>query len=121
MKIKEITYPTDLSEINDIFNDNIDVFVETDDGMIFTMTVSTPLYYLERMEKEELGYIPACPPDVIVKELTHETIFKAIESYCRSDGYWMKAYFWLGTWESMENIKKLDNELDQYTRLDEID
>ena len=32
MKIKTIEYPTSLEKITDPFNDNIDVFVETEDG-----------------------------------------------------------------------------------------
>ena len=52
MKIKNITYPTVLEKIPDLFNDNIDVFVETEDGMHFTMTICTPMFYLHYMEKE---------------------------------------------------------------------
>ena len=70
MKIKNITYPTVLEKIPDLFNDNIDVFVETEDGMHFTMTICTPMFYLHYMEKENLNFIPASPPDIIVKELT---------------------------------------------------
>ena len=44
MKIKNITYPTRLEEIPDTFNDNIDIFVETTEGMHFTLTVCTPLF-----------------------------------------------------------------------------
>lgn len=108
MKIKEITYPTTLEKIQDIYNDNIDVFVETEEGMHFTMTVCTPLFYLSYMEKEGLSYIPASPPDVIVKELTHDNILKALESFCEDDGYWMKVYFLSGTNEGAFSKEKLD-------------
>ena len=64
MKIKNITYPTVLEKIPDLFNDNIDVFVETEDGMHFTMTICTPMFYLHYMEKENLNFIPASPPDI---------------------------------------------------------
>ena len=49
MKIKTITYPTSLEKIPDPSNDNIDVFVETENGLHFTMTICTPLFYLNYM------------------------------------------------------------------------
>lgn len=116
MKIKKVTYPTSLDEVVDVSNDNIDVFVETEDGMHFTMTVCTPLFYLTYMEKEGLDYIPASPPDIIVKELTEENILRAMESFCEDEGYWMKAYFLLGmtdefyTREDMDRSIRLLNE-----------
>lgn len=97
MKIKNITYPTTLEKIPDLTNDNIDVFVETEDGMHFTMTVCTPQFYYYYMEKENLDYIPASPPDVIVKVLEHGVIKKALETFCEQDGYWMKLYYLSGS------------------------
>lgn len=81
MKIKTITYPTSLEKIPDPSNDNIDVFVETENGLHFTMTICTPLFYLNYMEKENLNFIPASPPDIIVKSLTQDIIKKALESF----------------------------------------
>jgi len=108
MKIKNIIYPTPLSEVENIFNDNIDVFVETQEGMRFTMTVCTPMFYLSYMEKEGIDYIPASPPDVIVKELTYDNISKAIESFCEDEGYWMKAYFLLGMTDEFYSREDMD-------------
>lgn len=116
MKIKKITYPTSINEVVDILNDNIDVFVETQDGMHFTVTVCTPLFYLSYMEKEGLDYVPASPPDIIVKELTHDNISKALENFCEDDGYWMKAYFLLGITDefySKEDMDKMIYELNK--------
>ena len=104
MKIKNITYPTVLEKIPD----NIDVFVETEDGMHFTMTICTPMFYLHYMEKENLNFIPASPPDIIVKELTHNNIKEALESFCEDDGYWMKLYFLSGASEGIFSKDKLD-------------
>ena len=44
MKIKNIKYPTDLCKI-DKYKDNIDVFVDTEDGQHFVVTVCTPKFY----------------------------------------------------------------------------
>jgi len=108
MKIRKITYPSPLNNVTDVFNDNIDVFVETQEGMHFTMTVCTPSFYLSYMEKEGLDYIPAAPPDIIVKKLTHDNILKAIENFCEDDGYWMKVYFLLGMTEEFCSIGEMD-------------
>jgi hypothetical protein len=88
MKIKSINYPTPLSEVNDIENDNIDIFVEADDGMTYTFVVTTPKNYYWYMDREGVDYIPASPPDIIVRSLTEGNIRKAIESYFEDDGYW---------------------------------
>ena len=108
MKIKNITYPTALEKIPDLFNDNIDVFVETEDGMLFTMTICTPMFYLHYMEKENLNFVPASPPDIIVKELTQNNIKEALESFCEDEGYWMKLYFLSGASEGIFSKDKLD-------------
>lgn len=108
MKIKKITYPTSLNKLPDLHNDNIDVFVETQEGMHFTMTVCTPLFYLSYMEKEGLDYVPASPPDIIVKELTHDNILKALENFCEDEGYWLKAYFLLGLTDEFCSIDDMN-------------
>ena len=108
MKIKKINYPTSLEKIPDLSNDNIDVFVETEEGLHFTMTVCTPIFYLHYMEKENLNFIPASPPDIIVKKLTHNNIKEALESFCNDDGYWMKLYFLSGASDGVYSKKSLD-------------
>ena len=52
MRIKNIRYPSPLSEVKDIENDNIDVFVETDDGMTYTFVITTPNNYYWYMDKQ---------------------------------------------------------------------
>ena len=96
MNLKKVEYPTALSNNVDRYNDNIDVFVETTDGTRYTLTVCTPQFYYSYMDKEGLNYVPASPPDVIVKELTDENIMQALQSFCEDEGYWMNAYCLLG-------------------------
>ncbi len=115
MKIKRINYPTDLGRIQDPYNDNIDVFVETDCGYNFTLTVSTPDFYNSYMDKEHLDYIPASPPDVIVKKLTNDNIISAIKSYCEeNDGYWLKIYYLLGIKDGIFSKDNLDIMVKKY-------
>lgn len=95
MKIKKVKYPTDLCKI-DKYKDNIDVFVDTEDGQHFVVTVCTPKYYEEYMDKEGVNFIAAGSPDIIVRELTDENIRQALEDFCRNNGYWIKSFYLLG-------------------------
>lgn len=116
MKIKKIEYPTELSKI-DKYNDNIDVFVETEDNQYFTMTVCTPKFYESYMDKEKIDFISAGSPDIIVKELTDEIIRKALEDYCKYNGYWMKAFYLIG--EMSDEI--LNKELAKVSKINSFD
>lgn len=92
MLIKNIICLPDLEELPDTMNDNIDVFAETEDGRHFTVTVCTPAFYTAYMDREGLNYVPSGPPDIIVRELTYENIEKALDDFCRNDGFWLKIY-----------------------------
>ncbi len=117
MKIVSIIFPIYFDEIEDIENDNIDVFVELEDGMTYTMVVTTPKNYYWYMDKEGLDYIPAAPPDIIVRRLTKDTIRKAIENYLDENAYWLKLYFLAGEFNidvmniMLEKIKKDNDEI----------
>jgi len=108
MKIKKISYPTSLEKIEDIEDDNIDVFVELDDGMVYTMTVCTPKNFYKYMNKEGIEYIPAMPPDIIVRRLTEENITKALQTYIEDDAYWLKLYYLAGSTIEAFDMKLMD-------------
>lgn len=117
MKIKDIKFPTPLSEIKDIENDNIDVSIELEDGIVYTVVVSTPKNLIWYMEKENKNYIEASPPDIIVRTLTEENIREAVESYAEGDGYWLKLYYLAGVKEGVFETKNL-NKLVKYVQED---
>lgn len=96
MRITKISYPTPLSEIEDIENDNIDVFVELDDGMTYTVVIATPKNILHQMDKEGLDYLPASPPYIFVRQITEQNIADVIKTYARDNAYWLKLYFLAG-------------------------
>jgi len=96
MNIVSIEYPTPLTQIIDSFNDSVDVFVTLEDGMRYTLVVTTPQNYYWYMDKEGLDYIPASPPDIIVRSLTEDNIRHAIETYAQNDAYWLKLFFLAG-------------------------
>lgn len=37
MKVKEISFPIPLKDVEDIYNDNIDVFVDLENGRSYTL------------------------------------------------------------------------------------
>lgn len=113
MKINKIEFPTPLSEIADIENDNLDVFIELEDGFSYNVVVSTPKNLIWYMEKENLNYIPAAPPDIIVKSLTENNIIEAIKNYAQDDAFWLKLYYLSGTNRKAFDIEKMNDELDK--------
>lgn len=113
MEIRSITFPTPLSNINNIDNDNIDVFVELENGMVLTLVVTTPLNILDYMDKNDKGFLEAGPPDIIVKSLTEENIFDAIKAYGKDNGYWLKQYYLTGIGDDGFTIEDLDNRMEK--------
>lgn len=93
MKVLNVGYPTPLSEITDKENDNIDVFIELEDDSKITIVVSTPENLISQMNKENVNYLTAPQPEIIVKPLTHENIKMAIEEYADGDAFWLKLLF----------------------------
>ena len=109
MKVVNISYPTPLSEIKDIENDNIDVFIELNDGMTYTVVVTTPKNLLQQMDNEELNYLPASPPFIFVRQLTEKNIADAIKTFARDNAYWLKLYFLAGEREGTFSISAMNN------------
>ena len=90
MIVKNISFPTQLEDIQDISDDNIDVFVELDDGYIYTVVVATCKNIVSQMDAMKTDFLEAGCPFIIVRKLTKEIIEKAIESYAKEDAYWLK-------------------------------
>lgn len=106
MLVKEIIFPTSLQDIED---DNIDVFVRLGDGLTYVVVVATHRNIITLMNKQENNFLkPGCP-FIIVKELTQKTIEKAIKAYTEDDAYWLKLYHFAGNIE-MSILDKLKDE-----------
>jgi hypothetical protein len=87
MKIKRIEFA---HEIRDPYMDNLDVFVENEDGYTYTIIVSTPGDLVDQMEQEKMNFIRPDTPKIIVKKLVEPIIREAIEAYAENNGYWLK-------------------------------
>ena len=75
-----IFYPTPLSEIHDITNDNIDVCVQTDDGKRHTFVVTTPKNLDFLMKKDNLWCILPDFRFLTVTALTESAIRAVIDA-----------------------------------------
>jgi len=70
--------------------DNLDGFVENEDGYTYTIVLSTPGDLLDQMEQEKINFIMFGTLKIIVKKLTEQIVRKAIQAYAENDGYWLK-------------------------------
>ncbi|MDX8361707.1 hypothetical protein [Cytobacillus sp. IB215316] len=109
MKIKNIEFPTALEKVKDIEDDNIDVFVELEDGMTYTLVVATPKNLFTQMDQEQINYIPASPPFIIVRTLNEDIIKSALQTYVNENAYWLKQYFLASEFDMDVMDQMLDN------------
>ena len=118
MLIKKISFPSPLKHIEDIYDDNLDVFVELEDGSEYTVIVGTPKNFLTLMNRDEMDFLePGCP-FIIVRKLTVEVIEKAIDAHTQDDAYWLKLHHFSGSIKS-HMFNKLQE--DQYKAHDSFD
>jgi len=92
MLVKNISFPSPLKDIEDIYDDNIDVFVDLENGCSYTVIVGTPKNFLTLMNKEKSDFVPTGDLTIIVRKLTMEVITEAIEAYAKDDAYWLKLH-----------------------------
>ena len=71
MIVKKISFPIPLTDVEDIYDDNVDVFVDLQNGLNYTVVVGTYKNIISLMDN----------PMIIVKKLTMEVIQEAIQAY----------------------------------------
>ena len=111
MKVKEITFPTPLSEIKHIDDDNIDVFVDLEDGYSCTIVLITPKNLVTLMDRNKKCFFDIGHPMIIVKELSMDCIKSAIEAFSEGEAYWLKEYHLSGSFGIDLLNKMLDDKL----------
>lgn len=57
MKVERITFLSDLKDVKDIFDDNLDVAVKLDDGHEYIVVVSTQKNLLTLMHNEKSDFL----------------------------------------------------------------
>jgi len=85
---------TNLNQIEDVYNSNIEVFVTLQDQFPLTIVVGTPKNLQYLMEKDKVNFYGPGLPWIIVQKLTKEIIQEAIKAYIedKPEGYWLKLY-----------------------------
>ena len=85
---------THLSQIEDVYNSNIEVFVTLQDGFSLTIIVGTPKNLQSLMEEKKVNFYGPGLPWIIVRKLTIEIIEEAIYAYMEAhpDAYWLKLF-----------------------------
>jgi hypothetical protein len=109
MRVKKISFPAPLDDVQDVYNDNLDVFVDLQNGRSYTVVVATPKNLMDLMKKENSNFLPL----LIVTKLTLQVIQDAIQAYVEyDDGYWLKLHHF-ATYIGHDVFHKLEREEDE--------
>jgi len=92
MKVESITFLSDLKDVKEIFDYNMDVSVNLENGRNYVLVVGTPKNLLRLMENEKSDFLSPEDPIVIVKKMTKEVVEEAIKAYAEDDAYCLKFY-----------------------------
>ena len=92
MRVDRITFYSDLRDVGNIFDDNIDVGVTLEDGLTYIVVVGTAKNLLTLMNNEQSDFLSPGDPIIIVRKMTKEVIEKAIQAYAEGDAYYLKFY-----------------------------
>ena len=118
MKVKSITFLSDLKDVKDIFDDNIDVSVNLENGRNYVLVVGTPKNLLRLMENEKSDFLSPGDPIVIVKKITKEVIEEAIQAYAEDDAHYLKFYSAELDTKTLDVLK--DRYIARYKLLDDL-
>ena len=92
MLVTKINFPSSLEYTEDLYNDNLNVFVELEDGSEYCVIVGTPKNILYLMDKDDMNFSEVGIPFIIVRKLTFDIIKEAIEAYAEGDAKWLKLH-----------------------------
>ena len=92
MKVESINFLGPIEDIDDIFDYNMDVSVNLENGRNYVVVVGTPKNLLKLMENEKSDFLSPGDPIVIVKKMTKEVVEKAIQAYAEDNAYYFIFY-----------------------------
>jgi hypothetical protein len=105
MEIKKIQIVT---EIENIYDEGVDVIVTLDDGFSYVIDVVTPKYMLSLMKERNQNFLEPGENFIVVRKLTPEIIEETVKAFVEeNDAYWLKllhisAYFDI---ETLNNVR----------------
>jgi len=92
MKVQSIDFLSNLEDIKDVFDDNIDIAIKLENGHEYVIVVATQQNLLTLMNNEKSDFLSPGDPMVIVRKITKEVIEEAIHAYAEDDAYYLKLY-----------------------------
>ena len=92
MRIESINFLSSIEDIDDIFDYNMDVSVNLENGQNYVVVVGTSKNLLRLMANEKSDFLSPGDPIIIVKKMTKEIIEEAIQAYAEDDAYCLKFY-----------------------------
>jgi len=110
MIVKKIRFPIPLTHVENIYDNNVDVFVDLENGYSYTVVVETYKNRLSLMNKES-NFLPM----IIVRKLTMEIIQEAIQAYAEDeDVYWLKLHHFASSigLDRFDKLQKYQDEED---------
>nr|QYB19275.1 hypothetical protein [Climaconeis cf. scalaris] len=92
MQIKNIRFLDDINCINDALSEYIDVVIENYEGYHYTLTVTTPKFFVAKIEDERMNFTEPGTITIFINLLTEAIITRAIEARVGYNGYSLKLY-----------------------------
>jgi len=92
MRVESINFLGPIEDIDDVFDYNMDVSVNLENGQNYVVVVGTPKNLLKLMENEKSDFLSPGDPIIIVKKMTKEVVEEAIQAYAEDDAYYLKFY-----------------------------
>ena len=92
MRVESINFLGLIEDIDDIFDSNMDVSVNLENGRNYVVVVGTLKNLLRLMENEKSDFLSPEDPIVIIKKMTKEVAEEAIQAYAEDDAYCLKFY-----------------------------
>ena len=92
MRVESINFLDPIEDIDDIFDYNMDVSVNLENGRNYGVVGGTPKNLLRLMENEKSNFLSPGDPIVIVKKMTKKVVEEAIQAYADDDAYSLKFY-----------------------------
>ena len=115
IEIKKIRIPNGWNDL-DSERHSLDVFVDTEDGYTYILSVATTKHIEFLMNREKTNYYGPSYAFIVVKDLTKEIIEETINAYAKeSGGYWLKMYHFAG------NVAYIDDSLFEELKAEDIE
>jgi len=92
MKVESITFLSDLKDVRDIFNSDVDVAVKLDDKHEYIVVVETQKNLLTLIDNEKSGFLSPGDLIIIVRKLTKKVVEDVIQVYAENNRYYLKFY-----------------------------